>query len=72
MLSKLSKFLNLPSLNTEFYGWIVREDYNGVLMWFSGNQLPPSMVNSSETNLKEKRKITEIKTKESRNTATSC
>ena len=44
----------LPSLNIEFYGWKMGGDYNVVPEWFSENQLPPSMVNSSETDLKKK------------------
>ena len=33
----------LPSLNMNVYGWKVREDYNIVLNWFSGNQLQQSV-----------------------------
>ena len=44
----------LPSLNIEYYGWKLRGNYNGVPMWFSGNQLPPSMGHSSETDLTKK------------------
>ena len=34
----------------------MRENYNGVPIWFSGDQMPPSMKNSSETYLKKKAK----------------
>ena len=44
----------LTSLNIEFYRWKVRKDYNLVPKWFSGIQRPPSMVNSSEIDLKKK------------------
>ena len=44
----------LPSLNIEFYGWDMKGDYNAVLKWFKGIQLPPSMSNSSGTDLKKK------------------
>ena len=44
----------LPSLNIEFYGWKVREDYNRLPLWFSLNQLRPSMTNSNETDSKKK------------------
>ena len=37
------------TLNIEFYGLKVKRNYNGVLMWFSGNQLPLSMENGIET-----------------------
>ena len=38
----------------EFYGLNVRRNYSGVPMWFSGNQLLPSMTNNTETDLREK------------------
>ena len=44
----------LPSLNIEFYGQIVRGNYNTVPMQFSGIQVPPSMANSSEIDSKKK------------------
>lgn len=44
----------LTSLNIEFYRWKVRKDYNLVPKWFSGNQRPPPMANSSEIDLKKK------------------
>ena len=44
----------LPSLNIECSGWKVRRNYNGVTMWFSGNQVPPSMANSNETDMQKK------------------
>ena len=40
-------------LNIEFYGWKLRRDYNVVPKWFSRYQLPPSMANSSDTDLKK-------------------
>ena len=43
----------LPSMNIECNGSKVREDYNGVPICFSGNELSSS-VNSSETDLKKK------------------
>ena len=39
------------------------EDYNVIPESFSGDQLPPSMANSSETDLKKK--ITKTKPKDS-------
>ena len=45
----------LPSLNIEFYGSKVRDDYNGVPMWFNGNQLRPSIANGSESDFKEEK-----------------
>ena len=44
----------LPSLNIGFYGWKVKGDYNAALKWFKGNRLPPSMANSSKTDLEKK------------------
>lgn len=44
----------LPSQNIACYEWKVRGNYNGVPMQFSGNQLPPSMANIGETDLKKK------------------
>ena len=57
------------SLNIECCGTKMSGDYNGVPMRFSRNQLPPSIANSSETDLK-KRSTTKTKTKESTNNAT--
>ena len=42
-----------PLLNTYFYQWKARGDYNLVSKWFSGNQMPPYMAKSSKTDLKE-------------------
>ena len=47
----------LPSQNIECYEWKVRGNYNGVPMQFSGNQLPPYIANSGETDLKKKGSI---------------
>ena len=44
----------LSSLNISFYIWKVREDYNVVAKWLSGNQAPPFLANTSETDLKKK------------------
>ena len=41
-------------MNIECSGWKVRRNYNGVTMWFSGNQVPPSMANSNETDMQKK------------------
>ena len=54
---KCSVWLNalkaiLPSLTIEVYGWKVRGDYNRVPVQLSGNQMPPFIANSSETDLK--------------------
>ena len=32
----------------------MRRNYSGVSLWFSGNQLLPSMTNNTETDLREK------------------
>ena len=44
----------LFSLIIDFYRWKVRENYNGVLMWFNRHQLPTFMANSGEADLKKK------------------
>ena len=46
--------VTFSSLNIELYVWKVRGGYRVMPKWFSGNQLPPFMINSSETNLKKK------------------
>lgn len=43
----------LTSLNIDFYRWKMRE-FNGVLVWFSRNEMLPSVAKSSEINLKKK------------------
>ena len=43
-----------PLLNMEVYEWNLRGDYNEVWMWVWGNQIPPFMANSNETDLKKK------------------
>lgn len=43
-----------PLLSMEVYEWNVRGDYNEVWMWVWGNQIPPFMANSNETDLKKK------------------
>ena len=48
-------------LITEFYGWKVWGDYNVAQKWFSENQLPPSMANSNETDLKKKASLKQTK-----------
>ena len=40
-------------INTEFYGWNIRQVYYVEPKWFSRNQLTPFMANSSETVLKK-------------------
>ena len=57
------------SLNIECCGTKMSGDYNGVPMRFSRNQLPPSIANSSETDLK-KRNTTKKNPKESTNNVT--
>ena len=44
----------LHSLNIDCYEWKVKENYNGVPMCFSVNQLPPSITNSTETDFKKR------------------
>ena len=41
-------------LNIKFYGWKVREDYDGIPMRFSENQLPSSIASNTDTDLKKK------------------
>ena len=48
-----------------------REDYNGVLIWFSENQLPPSIVNYIKNNLNKKEISLKQEQKESRTNTTS-
>ena len=50
----------LPSLHVDRYGWEVRENYNGVPMCFSVNQLPSSMANSSEADFRIKKSTKEF------------
>ena len=42
------------SLDIECYGWKVRRNYSEIPIGSSGNQLPPSMANSSKTDLMKK------------------
>ena len=61
-LNALKATLFLLIIN--FYRRTARGNYSGLLMWFSRYQLPKSMANSGETDLKKN-----IRTKESTNKA---
>ena len=63
-LNALKATLFLLIIN--FYRRTARGNYSGLLMWFSRYQLPKSMANSGETDLKKN-----IRTKESTNKADS-
>ena len=40
----------------------MRRNYSGVPLWFSGNQLLPSMTNNTETDLREKASLKQRQT----------